>query len=98
MAISAQTSALVAGGMRAPATNAAPPVAVRILRGVLLGGARTEPGTVLQLDPLLAAQLINAGKARRADPAEAQQAHRAATTPKPAPARPAPAKETPHAQ
>lgn len=63
--ISAETSALVAGGMRPPASKPPAHVAVRIERGVMLGGQRVEPGAVLDLQPALAAELISAGKATR---------------------------------
>lgn len=63
--ISAETAALVAGGMRAPASKPPAPVAVRIERGVMLGGQRVEPGAELELPPATVAELVNAGKATR---------------------------------
>lgn len=64
--ISAETSALVAGGMRPPASRPPAPVSVRIVRAVMLGGKRVEPGTVLDLPPATVAELLSAGKAERA--------------------------------
>lgn len=67
--VSAETSALVAGGMRAPAGKPPAPIAVRIVRGVMLGGQRVEPGAELDLPPVVAAELVSAGKATRITPA-----------------------------
>ena len=61
--ISAETSALVAGGLRAPA--AARPVTLRVLRGVVIAGARVEPGAEIAVDKWFAAELVTAGKAER---------------------------------
>lgn len=77
--ISAETSALVAGGLRAPASQSPAPVAVRVLRAVMLDGQRVEPGTELDVDRWLAAELITAGKAERVTPT----APAAAPAPKP---------------
>ena len=63
--LSAETSALVAGGMRAPATATAPQVTVRVLRAVMVGGKRIDPGTELAVDRWFAAELLSAGKAER---------------------------------
>lgn len=63
--ISAETSALVAGGMRPPASKPPADVAVRIVRGVMLDGKRVEPETELELPPARAAELVSAGKAVR---------------------------------
>ena len=81
--ISAETSTLVANGMRSGPAKPAAPVSVRTLRGVMLGGVRVEPGTVLQLAPALAAELVYAGKAE----------HHTAPPAKAAAAKPAPAKD-----
>lgn len=75
--LSAETSALVAGGMRAPAT--ASPVQVRVVRAVMWAGQRAEPGTVLSVDRWQAAELVTAGKAERVPaPAAAAQPKQAA--------------------
>ena len=63
--LSAETSALVAGAMRAPAA-AAPRVAVRVLRPFMWAGKRVEPGAVLEVERHLASELVNANKAERA--------------------------------
>lgn len=63
--ISAETSALVAGGMRAPAAAAVPAVTLRLLRGVMVGGRRIEPGAEIAVDKWFAAELVTAGKAER---------------------------------
>lgn len=65
--ISAETSALVAGGMRAPATAPAQPVALRVLRAYMVAGQCIAAGTELRVDRWLAAELISAGKAERID-------------------------------
>jgi hypothetical protein len=62
--VSAETSALVAGAIRAPAA-AAPTVTVRVLRGVMVGGLRIEPGAEIPVERWLAAELVTAGKAER---------------------------------
>lgn len=93
--LSAETSALVAGGMRAPAAAQPTPVMVRVLRPVMVGGQRIEPGTDLAVDHWFAADLVTAGKAERvpAPPAAA------APAPIPPPAAPkVAAKEKPRAQ
>lgn len=66
--LSAETSALVAGGMRAPATAPAP-VALRVLRAVMVAGARVEPGSEISVERWFAAELITAGKAEKIEPA-----------------------------
>jgi hypothetical protein len=67
--LSAETSALVAGGMRAPATQQPARVTVRVVRAVMWGGQRIEPGQTLTVLPWQAAELVTAGKAERAAPA-----------------------------
>lgn len=89
--LSAETSALVSGGMRAPAVAAAPPVAVRVLRPFMWGGQRVEVDAEISVDRWQAAELVTAGKALRIAPAAA------APTPTPAATKP-PAKEKPRAQ
>ena len=77
--ISAETSALVAGGMRAPATAPAKPVAVRVLRAYMVAGKCINVGTELAIDRSFAASLISAGKVERIDtPAPEQTAAKAA--------------------
>jgi hypothetical protein len=89
--LSAETSALVAGGMRAPATAADLPVTVRVVRPVMWGGSRQEIGTEISVHRWQAADLITAGKAERIAP------QAAAATPPPAPA-PKAAKEKSRAE
>lgn len=76
--------------MRAPASKPPAPVTVRIERGVMLGGQRVEPGTVLDLPPATAAELVHAGKATRTTVAAPAGA--------PKPAAKKAAKEQPHAE
>jgi hypothetical protein len=66
--LTAETSALVAGGMRAPAAQQPSWVTVRVVRAVMWGGQRVEPGESLTVLPWQAAELVTAGKAERAAP------------------------------
>ena len=63
--ISAETSALVAGGNRAPAAPAKP-VMVRVLRAFMADGQRVEVGAEVPVAAAFAAELVAAGKAERA--------------------------------
>jgi hypothetical protein len=91
--LSAETSALVAGGMRAPATAQNKPVAVRVLRPVMVAGQRIEPGAELVVEHWFAADLVTAGKAERVTAPAA-----VAPTPIPPPTASKAAKEKPRAQ
>lgn len=64
MALTANNSPLVAGGVRAAKAPAlvAP---VRLLRAICIGGERIEADTVLQLDRVTASDLVSSGKAVR---------------------------------
>ena len=91
--LSAETSALVAGGMRAQPPAASPPVLLRVVRPVMVGGLRVEPGQTLSVDKWFAAELITAGKAERIAPSAA-----APPPPKPPAASPPNRKEKPHVE
>jgi hypothetical protein len=69
--LSTANNALVAGGMRAPAAAPAAPLLLRVVRAVMVGGVRAEPGQTLAVDRWLAAELVSAGKAERIAPAPA---------------------------
>ena len=71
--VSAETSALVAGALRAPAAAAAPAVTLRVLRGVMVAGKRIEPGAEITADKWFAAELVTAGKAERIAALSAQE-------------------------
>jgi hypothetical protein len=70
--LSAESSALVAGGMRAPAPRPPQLANVRITRAVMLAGAPVAVGTELALERWFAAELISAGKAEPVAPAPSQ--------------------------
>jgi hypothetical protein len=81
--ISAETSALVAGGMRAPAAAPAKPVAVRVLRAYMVAGKCIDVGTELAIGRAFAAELVSAGKVERIDPAVLEQTAAKAAKEKP---------------
>lgn len=85
--LSADNSALVAGGAATPAGSA---VTVRIVRAVMLGGRCIGPGIEVAVDRHMAAQLVTSGKAERVA-APAQPAPETKPAAKPA-------KEKPRAQ
>jgi hypothetical protein len=91
--LSTANNALVAGGMRAPAAAPAAPLLLRVVRAVMVGGVRAEPGQTLAVDRWLAAELVSAGKAERIAPSAA-----APPPPKPPAASPPNRKEKPHVE
>lgn len=64
MALTTTDAALVQGGAARPAAPARQ-IEVRLVRAIVLGGQRVEPGATLQLDRVFASTLISAGKAER---------------------------------
>ncbi len=85
MALAAKNSPLVSGGGGRPAAPAAGPV--RLLRAICIKGERLEAGTEMQLERILASELISAGKAERVPvqtPAQAADAAKAKKSAAPA--------------
>jgi len=82
--LSAETSALVAGGGIRPPAPAAPRIALRVVRAVMWGGQRVEVGGEITADRYEAAELVTAGKAERiaAAPSAAAPTQPAAKPPK----------------
>lgn len=64
MALTTADAALVQGGAAKPAAPARQ-IEVRLVRAIVMGGQRVEPGTTLQLDRVFASTLVSAGKAER---------------------------------
>lgn len=71
-------SPLVAGARHADMSK--PAIRIVVTRPFLLGGVRQELGTELDLDPVVAAELVTMGKAAKVAPPQP-----AASAPKPPP-------------